>query len=175
LETIMSDPTAAVLGLTLEGPSLSPAGLSHDTIHGDPTATLPAREAEPAAKVEAAAAPAEAEAVTAVPVIPIAFRMVSGRYVATTGSFRVELRVDVDRAHAMNKVSGDFFTVSGSTVTYFGSFIVKAPVITTFNRPRQPHCTSQPPAAPRVRPMSAASRQLTSAPCGSRPTACPTS
>jgi hypothetical protein len=115
----MNDPTTE-LGLALEEPRHSPANLSHDVMQADPTAVVPAGEAELTAETEAAAGP----------VIPIPFRMVSGRYVGTSGSFRVELRVDIDRAHSMHKVSGDFFTVSGATVTYFGSFVVNAPVIT---------------------------------------------
>jgi len=91
----------------------------HDDV--DPTAVLPAGEPEITVETEVAAGP----------VIPIPFRTVSGRYVGTSGAFRVELRVDIDRAHSMHRVSGDFFTVSGATVTYFGSFVVNAPVITS--------------------------------------------
>ena len=62
--------------------------------------------------------------------IPIPKRPVSGRYRGTLGGFQLELRVDVDRVRPQKKVSGDFFSVSGGTVTYFGSFIVHNPVIT---------------------------------------------
>jgi len=65
-----------------------------------------------------------------IPPIPLPTRPVSGRYRGTLGSFQLELRVDVDRVRPMKKVSGDFFTVSGGTVTYVGSFIVHNPVIT---------------------------------------------
>ena len=58
-------------------------------------------------------------------------RPVSGRYRGTLAGLQLELRVDVDRVRPLTKVSGDLFSVSGGTVTYFGSFIVHAPVITS--------------------------------------------
>ena len=61
--------------------------------------------------------------------IPLAKRPVSGRYRGTSGSFQLELRVDVDRTRPMKRLSGDFFQVSGGTTTYFGSFVVDAPTI----------------------------------------------
>src|SRR3954449_12888577 len=42
------------------------------------------------------------------PPFPIPKRLVSGRYRGRTGGFELELRVDVDGATAMNKVSGDY-------------------------------------------------------------------
>ncbi len=62
--------------------------------------------------------------------IPIARRAVSGRYRGTLGAFQVELRVDVDRNRPMNRVSGDFFQITGGTTVYFGSFVVNSPAIT---------------------------------------------
>jgi len=61
---------------------------------------------------------------------PLPMRAVSGRYRGTSGSFQLELRVDVDRVNPMKKVSGDFYQVSGATTTYFGSFVVNSPTIT---------------------------------------------
>jgi len=66
----------------------------------------------------------------AVPIIPIIRRTVSGRYLGVLGSFQLELRVDVDRNRPMNRVSGDFFQVSGGTTTYFGSFAVDSAAVT---------------------------------------------
>ena len=57
-------------------------------------------------------------------------RPVSGRYRGRLGSFELELRVDVDRFRPQKRVSGDFFQIVGATKTYFGSFVVHAPVIT---------------------------------------------
>ncbi|MBI4905884.1 MAG: hypothetical protein HY820_19780 [Acidobacteria bacterium] len=72
-------------------------------------------------------------AIPAAPVIPaplpIAKRAVSGRYNGTSGGWQVELRVDVDRVRPMRKLSGDFYSVSGGTTTYFGSFLVKNPTV----------------------------------------------
>jgi len=56
-------------------------------------------------------------------------RPVSGRYRASHGAVRLELRIDVDGVRPQRKVSGDFFFVSGATVTYVGSFIVDAPAL----------------------------------------------
>jgi hypothetical protein len=61
---------------------------------------------------------------------PIAKRPISGRYRGTLASFQLELRVDVDRTRPMKRLSGDFFQITGSTTTYFGSFIVDALTIT---------------------------------------------
>ncbi len=62
--------------------------------------------------------------------IPLPKRPVSGRYRGSSGAFQVELRVDVDRTRPMNRVSADFFQISGGTTTYSGSFIVNSPVVT---------------------------------------------
>ncbi|MFD7712152.1 hypothetical protein [Streptomyces sp. NPDC059786] len=65
---------------------------------------------------------------------PAPHRPVRGRYRSTGGAFELELRVDVDSTpggpRVLNKVSGDFFTTSGGTTTYFGSFVVHAPAVT---------------------------------------------
>lgn len=58
-------------------------------------------------------------------------RLVRGRYRSSGGGFELELRVDVDGAGATGRVSGDFFAVAGGTTTFFGSFVVSAPVVTT--------------------------------------------
>ncbi len=74
----------------------------------------------------------ENSAVSNIPIIPlpIAKRPVSGRYRGTVGGFQLEVRVDVDRTRPMKRLSGDFYQISGQTVTYFGSFIVDAPTVT---------------------------------------------
>ena len=69
--------------------------------------------------------------IAAGPVIPLPLRTVSGRYRGSSAGFQVELRVDVDGRHPLAKLSGDFFSVSGATVTYFGSFIVDTPAVST--------------------------------------------
>ncbi|MCX6307077.1 MAG: hypothetical protein NT040_19095 [Bacteroidetes bacterium] len=58
---------------------------------------------------------------------------VSGRYRGTFSMFQLELRVDVDRTRPMNRLSADFFQVSGATTTYYGSFVVNLPAITVSN------------------------------------------
>jgi hypothetical protein len=60
---------------------------------------------------------------------PILRRLVSGRYRATNGAFQLELRVDVDGAHNLGKISGDYYSVAGSTTSYFGSWVVQSPAL----------------------------------------------
>lgn len=57
-------------------------------------------------------------------------RPVKGRYRGTLGGYQAELRVDVDGPRPMMRVSGDFFSVSGGTTTYYGSFVVDAVTVT---------------------------------------------
>jgi len=64
-----------------------------------------------------------------VPRLPLRRRAVSGRYRGRLGSWELELRVDVDGRRPMSRVSGDFYTVSGGTVSYFGSFVVDSPTL----------------------------------------------
>ncbi|RNC73255.1 MAG: hypothetical protein ED859_00675 [Desulfuromonadales bacterium] len=56
-------------------------------------------------------------------------RPVSGRYRSSGSPWILELRVDTDRTRPQKKVSGDFFQVSGATVSYFGSFVVSSPTV----------------------------------------------
>lgn len=90
--------------------------------------------AEPTAAVTGAPVAPVAAPPAPIPVspspIPLIRRAGSGRYSGRLGGFELELRVDVDRVRPMRKVSGDFYSISGGTVTYFGSFIVDNPVIT---------------------------------------------
>src|SRR5690242_16039758 len=48
---------------------------------------------------------------------PVGLRNVTGRYLGQAGAFQLELRVDLDGAHPLNKVSGDFYLTSGGTTT----------------------------------------------------------
>lgn len=67
------------------------------------------------------------------PVAPspaLARKAVSGRYAGNLDSFKVELRVDIDRTRPLKRVSGDFFQITGKTMSYIGSFVVDAPTIT---------------------------------------------
>ncbi|MFC0106377.1 hypothetical protein [Kibdelosporangium aridum] len=58
--------------------------------------------------------------------IPLPFRIASGRYRSQPLGFQLELRVDVDGRHPLGKLSGDYYVVSGATVSYFGSWTVDA-------------------------------------------------
>jgi hypothetical protein len=59
----------------------------------------------------------------------IAKNTVSGRYQGYRPSFQLELRVDVDGNRPMNRLSGDFYQISGGTVFYFGSFVINSVTI----------------------------------------------
>jgi hypothetical protein len=126
------DPTGPTELMELEAPTQAfeayePAPQAAEPLADDPTGMV-----EGADVAEAGALPASPIAPTPIPHIPlpVALRNVSGRYRGQVGAFQLEARVDVDGARALNKLSGDFFTVSGGTTTYFGSFIVNSPVIT---------------------------------------------
>ncbi len=76
-----------------------------------------------------AEAPAGAPPAPAIPPVVQVKRLVRGRYRARTDAWLVELRVDVDGARSTRRVSADFFSTSGGTTTYFGSFVVHAPTV----------------------------------------------
>jgi hypothetical protein len=83
-------------------------------------------------ETEQQSTPAPVDRPAPVPIHPSLSRKrpVSGRYRARLGNFEIELRVDVDRVRPLKRVSGDFFLTTGSTKSYFGSFVVHAPAIT---------------------------------------------
>lgn len=56
--------------------------------------------------------------------------LVRGRYRSSGGAWIVELRVDVDGPRAMRRLSADYYSVSGGTVTYFGSMRLDAAAVT---------------------------------------------
>jgi hypothetical protein len=61
---------------------------------------------------------------------PLPFRAASGTYRSQPVGFQLELRVDIDGRRPLRKLSGDYFSVSGSTTTYFGSWTVDAVKVT---------------------------------------------
>jgi hypothetical protein len=84
------------------------------------------------------AAAAEAELpITPIPIplppIPIRTRAVSGRYRSPAVGFQLELRVDIDGRRPLHKLSGDYFSVSGGTTTFFGSWTVDAVTTSVVN------------------------------------------
>src|SRR5216684_4952405 len=120
------EPTGSALSALLDETSQTLAETTDELLGS-------AHRADPTG-VHAAAAPDEVPGgdVGAGPIIlPLPRRAVSGRYRGSSGAFQLELRVDVDSSHPMARLSGDFFSVSGATVTYFGSLIVDAPTVTT--------------------------------------------
>jgi hypothetical protein len=56
---------------------------------------------------------------------------VSGLYSGTLGTWKLDLRIDVDGRRPMGKVSGDYYSVIGGTITYFGSFRIDSISLTT--------------------------------------------
>ncbi|HET6971901.1 MAG TPA: hypothetical protein VFH92_12290, partial [Phenylobacterium sp.] len=129
------DPTGPVDLLERDAPALAPESATPAVAEASaPTTADPTGAAAPGAIGEAdleAAAPPQLGPALPLPIpLPLRTRNVTGRYRGQVGSFQLEVRVDLDGAHPLNKVSGDFYSVSGGTTTYFGSFIVDAPVIT---------------------------------------------
>jgi hypothetical protein len=99
-----------------------PAGLvTPNGADGEPTSVEEPREGSPTVPV------------TTRPLPPIALRkrQVRGRYRSAAVGWQLELRVDVDGPRPLQRVSGDFFSTSGATTSYFGSFIVEGASITT--------------------------------------------
>ena len=64
------------------------------------------------------------------PTLPLRPRAASGRYRSPAAGFQMELRVDVDGRRPLMKVSGDYYSISGGTTTYFGSWTVDAATVT---------------------------------------------
>ena len=112
------DPTDAAV---IEDRAAQTEGLSdfRETI-GVASMAGPTRDAVVVERID----PPEGAALPIFPPIPILRRNVSGTYVGVSGSFELDLRVDVDGVRPMHRVSGDFVQISGSTRTYFGSFVV---------------------------------------------------
>ena len=81
------------------------------------------------AVAETAAAPAPVPLAPAPPA-PLTFRLASGRYRSSAIGYQMELRVDVDGRRPLMKVSGDYWSFSGGTTTYFGSWTVDAATVT---------------------------------------------
>lgn len=67
------------------------------------------------------------------PVLPVRIRQASGRYRSPAAGFQLELRIDVDGRRPLKKISGDYFSVSGATTSYFGSWTVDAVTTTVTN------------------------------------------
>ncbi len=104
----------------------------YETIKEEPLEELP----EPPAITEltaeeetvAAALPIRPRPITPIPIRPI-YRTISGRYRSCPRNWELELRIDVDGSRSMRRISGDYYRISGSTKTYYGSFVVNTPSI----------------------------------------------
>jgi len=106
--------------------------LMEAVIHAGDGELVAAEALEAEAAVLEEEAPAEVEPTAALRIPPLLKkRRVRGRYRSTGTGYQLDLRVDVDGVRPMMRVSGDFFQVSGGTTTYFGSFVVNAPTIST--------------------------------------------
>jgi hypothetical protein len=129
-----------------------PSSAESDLVEDEQPSTDAAAETE----LEAEAAPTRAatDAAAAPPPAAIRKRNVRGRYRSSGSRWQLELRVDVDGVRPMRKISGDFFSTTGSTTSYFGSFIVKSPKIVTTTSEVKIEGTGTftwSPSAPRVR------------------------
>ena len=63
------------------------------------------------------------------PILPFVKRKVYGRYRSAGAPFQIELRVDVDGPAPTMRISADYYSISGATVSYFGSMRVDAPAV----------------------------------------------
>lgn len=124
-----TDPTASSFDSTIDAPTEGRTlnGLTSEP--GETDLAEVAQGAEPTTDARGAIALAPQQPLEPLPPLPklppqVITRTVSGRYGGTLGSFRVELRVDVDRSRPLRKVSGDFYSTSGGTTSYIGSFVV---------------------------------------------------
>ncbi len=62
---------------------------------------------------------------------PVQWRISSGRYRSQPVGFQLELRVDIDGRRPLGRLSGDYYSVSGATTSYFGSWTVDAVTVHT--------------------------------------------
>ena len=118
----------------LDDPTTGPAGVPVVTQYEvqEQVAEGPPPEGVIGASEPAIDDAAAGDATPAIPLVPVpVMRGVFGRYRSAGSGFQLELRVDVDGARPLNRVSGDFFSVSGGSTIYYGSFRVDAPTITT--------------------------------------------
>ncbi|CAG1014412.1 hypothetical protein BURC_00685 [Burkholderiaceae bacterium] len=111
--------------------SMDPTGIGAESDSFDDAALETPIEQVMQAEDDAALPPTRDITPVHAPIITLAKRAVSGAYRSAASAFQLELRVDVDRTRPTKRVSGDFFSVSGATKSYFGSFVVNTPVITT--------------------------------------------
>ncbi len=139
-----TDPTATVDDLEHDLADLDEGGLPIEHAHNGGSSAL--AEDEATAAVAAALAPHVEEptelgdldtaaldglGAMPLPIAPLPFvkRKVYGRYRSAGTPYQVELRVDVDGPSPTMRVSADYFSVSGATVSYFGSMRVDAPSV----------------------------------------------
>lgn len=111
-------------GAAGEADMLMDPGEAADLTAGTPMETEPAEGTGNGAQRRGAVPPVPRP-------VPLRRRLKRGRYRSTGAGYRLELRVDIDGNRPTRRVSGDFFSTSGATTSYFGSFIVHAPTITT--------------------------------------------
>ena len=87
------------------------------------TAALAPPVEEPTALGDLDAASLDALGAARLPATPktAVKRKVFGRYRSTGTPFQVELRVDIDGPSPTMRVSADYYTIAGATISYFGS------------------------------------------------------
>jgi hypothetical protein len=134
------EPNAPVVGDDVEA-SPEPGAIPEQAAvpsSSDPSAATSVDEIDPSALtvdriLEARGRVTEAEppVVPQVPLPPLPFRLASGRYRSPAVGFQLELRIDTDGRRPLHKISGDYFTASGGTTAYFGSWTVDAVTVAT--------------------------------------------
>lgn len=127
--TALSDPTSSAPA----GARISMYRSDEEQVEEGPVGNGDVAEAvrEAESEMAAAAAPPVLGPISPFPVPILRKRLVHGRYRSRGTGYQLELRVDVGGTRPMNRFSADFFNVGGGTQTYYGSFRVDAPAITT--------------------------------------------
>jgi hypothetical protein len=64
------------------------------------------------------------------PILPVRMRTLSGTYRSPAAGYQMEFRADVDGARRLGRMSGDYYSVSGTSTSYFGSWTVDAVKVT---------------------------------------------
>ncbi|MEU9370118.1 hypothetical protein AB0D71_36665 [Streptomyces avermitilis] len=138
MSTASGDPTTGAADFFAA--PLADASLPEEWESGQQAVTEQATN--PASGTDEMSAPEERTATTSTTPLPgapngavvLPYRPTRGRYRSSGGGFQLELRVDVDSTaggpKVLNRISGDFFSTSGATTTYYGSFVVHAPTVT---------------------------------------------
>lgn len=125
--TATADPTA--IDTLSAGLELEELALGNGHAHGNGNGEAVLEAIEPTIEAVDEAADLQVHRPIVAPIHLL--KRARGRYRGRVGGFEAELRVDTDGSRPQKRASGDFFSITGATTRYFGSWAVDAPTITT--------------------------------------------